>query len=295
MVNVLYLAFGDKLSIYSQTFFSMQTLWAVNPETSIHVVTDCPQNFIRFQGTSLTVHAVSRATIKEWLWTGSRSFIFRAKQKAIELLVEKEPHVPVLYLDSDTFFFAPMDSLAASLQAGVAVMHEREGMLARLKSKTEKHVWRRVGNKVVEGVSIAPDLYMWNAGVLGIPAKEAGQAVRLATRLSDTLSSLVKRNHFMEQMAFSIVLHNAYTLAPAKGCVAHYWGNKQGWDEEIRSFYLRSHMRRLSVAEEVELLRHDFNFGKIPYRIVQNNTARRLHAKVDRWLPNKGEEFVKVG
>ncbi|MDR2040567.1 MAG: hypothetical protein LBQ60_21845 [Bacteroidales bacterium] len=292
MIHIIYLAYGNNADIYCQTFFSMQTFWLYHPDISIHLVTDHPEYFKKFpENKPLTIHTVEQETIKEWMWTGSKNFGFRAKQKSIQLMINLYPDTPLMFIDSDTFIYGSMDRLFHLLENGTAILHEYENLLSRPTTKTERHVWKRVGNRTVEGVSITSGHAMWNSGVVGIPVKRNKELIDTAIQLSDKLSYLVDRNTFMEQMSFSILMSDYYTLTDAKDVVAHYWGNKDGWNKAIQDIYLRSYLLQLSFEEEMSMIR-DYDLSSVPYRKRKNNTAARICKRAERIFPDKDYRYI---
>jgi len=292
MVNVLYLAFGNNPNIYSQVYFSMETVRVYHLETPIHIVTDSPQYFERVsKQPNFFIHQFSSETVQEWMFTGQKKFGFRTKQKAIEWMIARFPNQPLLYLDSDTFIYKPLTPIFDSLEQGEsAVMHKFENLLSKPQSKTQRLVWRSIGLKTFASVPISKHHAMWNAGVLGIPVLRNQEVIKLAINLSDELANHLKRNGFAEQMSFAIVLSDFYGLSEAQSSVAHYWGNKEEWEQAIQKLYVMSHFAQLTFEKELELIKK-FDFSNIPYQKKQSNTRIRLIKLINKLFKDKQIEY----
>jgi len=50
-------------------------------------------------------------------------------------------------------------------------MHLKEGELSKLKSETERTMWRQVNGKVYGGIMMDKNKAMWNAEVVAIPKR----------------------------------------------------------------------------------------------------------------------------
>ena len=285
--------FGNNPQIYCQVIFSVATIRMYHPETAIHIITDAPQYFKRISDQPyFFIHHIPSETLHEWMNTGQKKFIFRAKQKAMEWMISRFPEQPLLFLDSDTFIYQSIMPVFEILEKGNnAVMHEFENLLSKPATKSQRIIWKTTGEKTVASVYISKNHAMWNAGVIGIPAHQNIEALRLAINLSDDLANMLQRNMLVEQMAFSVVLSDVYGLAESKNCVAHCWGNKGEWGEAIQKLYLMSHFENLSFEKELELIK-TFDFSSIPIRKKQNNTRVRLINKINNWFRDKHIEYL---
>ncbi|MDR0437554.1 MAG: hypothetical protein LBH22_04540 [Bacteroidales bacterium] len=295
MVNVLYLAFGNNPNIYSQVYFSMTTVRLYHPETPIHIVTDAPQYFKRVvDQPNFFIHHFPSKTIQDWMNTGQKKFGFRTKQKAIEWMVTHFPDQPVLYLDSDTFIYQPLTSVFDILERGEkAVMHKFENLLSKPINKTQRLVWKSIGQKTFASVFISEQHAMWNAGVLGIPIRKNQEAIKTATDLSDELANHLKRKTFAEQMSFSIVLSDLYGLSESTDSIAHYWGNKEEWEVAIQKFYTMVHFQQLTFEKELEAVKA-FDFSSIPLYKAQRNTRNKLVKLAHKLFKDKNVEYLPI-
>ncbi|MBC8085355.1 MAG: hypothetical protein H7Z21_19325 [Hymenobacter sp.] len=255
---------------------------------TITVVTDAP-DFYRHLAAHVTVLPVDAARLREW--KGEFDFFWRIKIKALELVAAQAPGVPLVYLDSDTFLHGSFAELRAALAAGQAFMHESEGTLAALGSKTERRMWQQVGGLSFGDVRLHERHAMWNAGVVGVPAQGAAEAIALALRICDDLSRAGVTPRLIEQFALSVALQERFELRAARPYIGHYWSNKTEWNEHIASFLLESRLKNRSVAAEIEAV-HGFGFGDVPVKKRLKNTRWRLYRLVDHLFPPKETEYA---
>ena len=289
-MHLIYLVFGTNVRNHFQANFSMLSFLR-QPEAldGITVVTDAPQFYEHLRG-RVGVLPVAEATLREW--KGEFDFFWRIKIKALEEVARQRPGVALLYLDSDTFLHGSLPALQARLARGEAFMHEREGALAELRSKTDRRMWEQVQHKAFGGVTLHERHGMWNAGVVGIPAEKTAQAIALALNICDDFSRQQVTPRLIEQFALSVALEETYALHPARPYIGHYWSTKDEWNEHIAAFLLESHLRQRTVVEELAAL-EGFDFRVAPVKKMLKNTRWRLHHLVDRLFPPK--EIVYAG
>ncbi|RYU77756.1 hypothetical protein, partial [Hymenobacter persicinus] len=220
-MNLLYLVFGANIKNHFQANFSILTFLKHRAGlTSITVVTDAP-NFYRHLDEFVTVLPVDEATLQEW--KGEFNFFWRIKIKALEHVARQFPNTPILYLDSDTFLHGSFEALHETLRRGTALMHEPEGQLSQLGSKTEKLMWNQTQGHTYGGVRLTERHTMWNAGVVGIPALRAPDAIALALTICDELSRQQVTPRLIEQFALSVALAETFGLQAARPHIGHYW------------------------------------------------------------------------
>ena len=289
-MHLVYLVFGPNVRNHFQANFSMLSfLRQPAALDGITVVTDTP-DFYRHLAGHVAVVPVNEATLREW--KGEFDFFWRVKIRALEEVARQRPGVALLYLDADTFLHGALPELQARLGRGQAFMHEREGALSALRSKTERRTWEQVRQKTFGGVRLHARHAMWNAGVVGIPAEKSAQAIALALRICDDFSRQQVTPRLIEQLAISVALAETYPLHAARPYIGHYWSTKDEWNEHIAAFLLESHLRKRSVAEELIAL-EGFDFRVAPVKKLLKNTRWRLYHLVDRIFPPK--EVVYAG
>ena len=289
-MHLVYLVFGTHVRNHFQANFSMLSfLRQPVALDGITVVTDAPGFYQHLAG-HVTVMPVDETQLRDW--KGEFDFFWRIKIKALEAVAQQRPGVALLYVDSDTFLHSNLAELQSRLAAGEAFMHEREGALSELRSKTDRRMWEQVGEKTFAGVRLTVQHAMWNAGVVAIPAAKAPAAIALALALCDDFSRQQVTPRLIEQFALSVALAETYLLHAARPYIGHYWSTKDEWNEHIAGFLLESHLQGRSVAAEIEAI-NAFNFRVAPVKKMLKNTRWRLVHLVDRIFPPR--EVVYAG
>lgn len=283
-MNVLYLVFGAHAPYHLQAHFSILSfLRHRSALAGITVVTDAPEHYARLRS-HVRVQAVSAADLREW--KGEHDFFWRIKLKALEGLATAHPGSPLVYLDSDTFLIGPLEPLGSPLAAGRSLMHEREGALSELASRTEKRMWRQVRGREFGGVRMHERHAMWNAGVVAIPGAHAREIVAHALAICDALCAAGVTPRLIEQFALSVALAEAGPLEAASGAIGHYWSNKDAWSARLAEFLAESLMLQRSVEADIAAL-GSFDFRALPVRRRVGRTQRRLESFVRAAFPPK--------
>lgn len=290
-MNLLYLVFGENVRNHFQAHFSILTFLRHRGAGlgSIVVVTDAP-DFYRHLAGQVQVMPISAVTLQEW--KGEFNFFWRVKIKALEQVAAQFPGEPLVYLDSDTFLHSSFAELQAGLAAGRAYMHEPEGALATLGSKTERRMWEQTGGKQFGGVLVHEQHQMWNAGVVGIPGQGAREAIALALSICDDLSRAHVTPRLIEQFALALALQERYDLHAARCYIGHYWSNKDDWNKAIASFLLESMLKSRTLTEEVAAAA-EFDFRSVPIVKKVKNTHGRLARLVDRMFPPRQVTYIE--
>lgn len=271
-MNILYLVFGQRISDHLQAHLSIRTfMHQLTSDETIYVVTTNPEYYNRLE--SVKIITIHTNTLKEW--EGTHGFFWRVKIKAIEHVANICPTKHLLYLDSDTVLTGSLDKLNDMLDNGCGIMHLDEGHPSKMKAKSLK-MWKRVAGHTYGGVTLGLQHDMWNAGVVGIPSEKLCEVIPLALQLCDGMLDDNAERVVIEQYSLSIALYERTYLSPAYNHIAHYWGNKNGWNRIAEDFFIKSYMTGLSVDEE--------------YRTIQNNLKEiPLHVKrpkIQLWLTN---------
>jgi hypothetical protein len=290
-MRLLYLVFGNNLQNHFQAHFSILSFLRQKSSglAGITVVTDAP-DFYQHLIQEITVHTLSASTLQEW--QGKHKFFWRAKIKALEYAARQHPDAPLLYLDTDTFLHGSLAQMSQELAAGTAFMHEAEGTLASLTSKTERRMWQQVKERSFGGVVMHKRHLMWNAGAVGIPAAQNLGAIGLALHICDELCEQQVTPRLIEQFALSVALAETYSLQAARPYIGHYWSTKDDWNAGISAFFLESHLKKRGVEAEIAAL-SSFEYQKLPIKKKVRNTQRRLEKLVHRLFPPKQVDFIK--
>jgi len=288
-MNLLYITFGPRLEIHHQAAFSMLSFLTQKDHIhSITLITDAPE-FYGHVREHVELIAITPDTLKEW--RGPHDFFWRIKIKALEYLALKLGEKPIVYLDTDTFLFGDGAAMAKRLTTE-AFMHENEGALATLKTKTERRMSAQIVGEVFGGVTIRGDHAMWNAGVVAVPGAKNVKAIQLALAICDDMCAADVERRLVEQFALSVALAESYPLHAGADFIGHYWGNKAGWNEVITKFFLENYLRNSSREKELEALRA-FDFLGEPLRTRRSSAHARWVRLVDGFYPPKGVVYVK--
>lgn len=289
-MQLLYLVFGNNIQNHFQANFSILSFLRQGSGilSGITVVTDAP-DFYRHLAQDVTVQAIDAGTLKEW--QGEFNFFWRAKIKAMEHVARQQPTAPLLYLDSDTFLHGSLPDFSRLLAAGTAFMHETEGLLARLPSKTERRMWEQVKGHAFGGVTINEQHQMWNAGAVAVPAARSLEAIALALRICDDMCAQQVTPRLIEQFALSVALAETYPMQEAKPYIGHYWSTKEDWNASIGTFLLESHLKQRTVTAELAALEF-FDYQQLPVKKKTRNTQHRLNRLVGKLLPPRDVEYI---
>ncbi|MBC6612761.1 hypothetical protein H8B15_17695 [Hymenobacter sp. BT507] len=289
-MHLLYLVFGTNIKNHFQANFSilsfLQQSKALN---GITVVTDAPDFYRHLQG-HVAVLPIDETRLREW--KGEFDFFWRIKIKALEYVAQQRPGSALLYLDSDTFLYGSLPQMQAALADGQAFMHEAEGKLATLPSKTEQRMWQQVRQQTFGGIQMHEQHTMWNAGVVGIPAAQATETIALALRICDDMSRQQVTPRLIEQFALSVALAEMGPLQAASPYIGHYWSTKEEWNEAITAFLLESHLYQRSIADEVAAMA-TFEYRTIPIKKRVKSTQGRLEKLVRRLFPPQNITYIK--
>ena len=286
-MNVLYLVFGENQQNHAQAYFSICSfLGKMDVNDCIYVMTDAPDFYQRLNK-KIEILTINKTQLDDW--QGTNHFFWRAKIKAIEYICRLHPEESVLYLDTDTFLYSDIKTLKSDLQN--PVMHLNEGALSKLKSKTEKLMWQRVGNKIFGGVQIQAHHAMWNAGVVGIPANKGLTICQLALDVCDDMLAANVTRRLIEQFALGVALSENGEIKFTENYIGHYWSNKEGWSVAIQRFVINSSLKNNSLEVDIEDIKR-FDFSKIAILKRIPNTQKRLKKLVEKWFPSVDKKFV---
>lgn len=288
-MNLLYITFGPRLEIHHQAAFSMLSFLTQKDHIhSITLITDAPE-FYGHVRDHIKLITVTPDTLKEW--RGPHDFFWRIKIKALEHLALQLGEKPMVYLDTDTFLFGDGGAMARRLTTE-AFMHENEGALATLKTKTERRMSAQIVSKAFGGVTIRGDHAMWNAGVVAVPGTNNLKAIQLALSICDDMCAADVERRLVEQFALSVALAESYPLHAGADFIGHYWGNKAGWNEVITKFFLEHYLTNIPFEAEIEAMRA-FDFFSVPVRTRRSSAHAGWTRMVDGLYPPKGVVYVK--
>lgn len=260
-MNVVYLVFGDEQKNHIQTYFSLLTFAKAKEINTINVITDRAELYDNLKEI-VNIIPISESDLKEW--KGEYDFFWRIKIKAISLIVDRYKEQNILYIDSDTFLFSDnMKEIENMLNKGLSLMHLNEGNLCKLRTKTEKRMWRQMKNKTFAGVEVTEQSCMWNAGVISFCGKNGKQLIDLTLNICDEMLKAGVTRRLIEQFSFSLALDALTKMTPAENWIGHYWANKAAWNNLATKFLLDSYFQKKTIKKQIEEL-GSFDFHTIP-------------------------------
>jgi hypothetical protein len=283
-MDIIFLTFGPNIRNHYQANFCILSLLKVQDQFNvINVLTDYPE-FYRRLGDRVRIVPITADQVQEW--KGEYNFVFRPKIKALEYYISQYGDRPVLFLDSDTFLYRNDLDFKNLLEQNTAIMHEPEGKVSEMTSKTAQKMWRGLQGKTFGGITITKDHVMWNSGAIGIPVDRNMEAVQMALKICDEMRHAGITSFMTEQFSFSLALEKIYGLQPATPWVGHYWSNKEDWNEVISAFFLESLLTCSTLEQETERIDR-FNFAQLPVKKKVKNTRLRLIKLVEKIFPTK--------
>jgi hypothetical protein len=290
-MNLLFINWGAHPGNHAQCIFALLTAFRYNDcFDDYYVITDRP-DFYYFMGDRVKVIPITEQQITEW--KGEENYLFHVKIKGIAYFNQLHPDKAILYTDADIFFYNKPDRLRALLQEKKAFMHLNEGSFESYMkhSHTARRVFPKLAALDLGKYKVTKETCMFNAGILGIPQND-----NLQELLDDVLSLskfLCKQDlkmHYMEQLAFSLVLQDAYQpLYSSNDCIGHYWGNKEAWENAITLFLVGAHIQNLPIDETVASL-SGFNFN-IPVICKKRIMNTRLNKLARKFFPDRLKNF----
>ena len=222
------LAYGEDEAPFRQAWMLLVSLRAWAPGGSEFVVlTDRPDRFT-WTGASVRIEPLSPGQLSKWR-RGETGW--RHKLEAARAMMPAAGALAML--DSDIVATADLGSFTESLEARSLFMHKQEYVLSRSRRAGNRRLWNSLRGRRFGRWELNDSDAMWNAGVVALHHADAG-LLDDALELHDAIASAGPPHLFLEQLATSVTFHRTGRLRPASGVFAHYWGNKVGYDREIR-------------------------------------------------------------
>lgn len=201
---------------------------------------------------------------------GGGTYIHRRKICILQDVYLRYPEDDIIFLDSDTFFISDTSGFMAKLESGYALMHEREYRLDEAPEIYRKYMSKRLQNAesyplafisliesktfAVDGeqLSIKPEQYVWNSGVLGLKKE-------ILPHLNDVLSlsdEFYKESGWFisEQLAFGLLLQNKTQIRESSAFINHYHQSKHHVDPRINRL-LDNKFVKMRLGEKLACVR----------------------------------------
>lgn len=214
----------------------------------IHVYTDDPGFFSPLHG-ALSVRPLGAGEIRAW--RGPHDFTHRLKAAMIREMAERHPADPLLYLDADTFFTAPVGPVFGRITPASSVMHEREYSVATRDSGQLRRFRKHMGGLSFRGAPVDLGGEMWNAGAVGIHPSRF-PVVDTWLEFIDALYPSYRRG-LVEQYGISLLLQRSTELRACADAVFHYWAQKDEYGAAIRREL--GLLRGMTLAESLRHVR----------------------------------------
>src|SRR5690606_18737156 len=290
-MHLLYLIFGNHYHNYLQAHASIVSFKANCKDLkTINVITDHP---IWFDGLKNDVNIIPLSAEQLREWKGEYNYFWRAKIKAIQTMSALYKDEPIVYLDTDTFLYNEKSKIVQTLSENKALMHLNEGAIKNDSSKTVKKMHRQIAALSGSPVKNLADFDMWNAGVVASPNTKNGQEFELALSVCDFLCKHKVTDRLLEQFSLSVALKHTYGLTESSDCIAHYWSNKNEWNQYWNEFFLSKILQGMDLNQTIEMFNKQ-DFTKIPSNMkITKNTKKKLVKWVEKKFPNKEVAYLK--
>ena len=221
-MTLLYLSYGSGPHEAEVGFSILTAVHQGLPDSCrCRIFTDHPE---RFRGLPADVVNI---TPEEWTeWSGPHRFAHRRKILALRRALAEADGDKVVLLDGDTWWRRSPTHLAERIGPGRAVLHILEGRIDAICTPQSQSLAAFLASgpfATADGsrLAITPDTPMWNAGVIGLDAADAGLLDEVLEMTDGLLAH--GRFHVLEQLAFSRVLAARTSLRAADDIVFHYW------------------------------------------------------------------------
>jgi hypothetical protein len=252
------MAFGEEEFRYWQAHHCLLSLLAHAPGPGeLVVATDHPERFRWFEG-RVRIHALSPADLGQWM--GPQRYFLRALIQTLRLAAALQPAADVaVYLDADTQALAPLAPLLEAARGGRMAMDRREYQLAVDRRRGSRRLWRQVGGRNWAGVAVDERTEMWNTGITAVGAADYPLVDR-ALAVCDAMLAAGVDHYLTEQIAMSAALGADRRVVEVNAAgrpplVAHYWGNKEAWNDAICRRLATIHLAGVPLDAAVEHLR----------------------------------------
>lgn len=275
-MNIVYFVLGGSTVIHMQVNFSIRTFLAQrSADDVVYVVTDSPAMYAALP--HVTTIPITSEQICEW--RGPHDFFWRVKIKVLQMIAQKSPDKPMIYLDGDTYLYGSLDEIKARLKQGHGMMHLDEGCPGDMKQKSQM-MWQTVNGRTYGGVTIGRQHHMWNAGVVAIPAELVVKVTNLALAVCDGMLDDGSEPVVVEQYALSIALYESVAqMEEAKRWIGHYWHYKYYWSRYIAHFFVRSYRQGQGVEDELQRIRKT-NLKRVHQWVLVKRTISKLLGRI---------------
>lgn len=288
-MHLIYITYGPNEKNHVQAHFSIYSFLARKAAImSINVITDQPLFYKNIEK-QINIIPVSPQILSEW--QGKHSFCWRIKLKAIELICRQYPGEAVMYLDTDTLLYNDFSLASGIVGQGYAGMHENEGTLLQIGTKTAGRFDDGIRQMTFKDLKPLSSYDMWNAGAVLIPNTNRCAELELILRMCDKMLDENVHTVLIEQFSLSVGLKEFYGLKPLSPFIAHYWSNKDEWNEMISKFFISNNFQCLQEEQIIEKFK-SIDLSSIPEKRIRKNSNRRLKTLIDKYFVDKEVSYL---
>jgi hypothetical protein len=263
------LVYGSDEAAFRQGWMLFVSLAAyAGPSAEFVALTDHPERFESFRG-AVSTERLSLEQLQAWRRGASG---WRHKLEAERALMPSAG--ALVLLDSDVVAVQPLEPFVRELQGGAVFLHKPEYVIGESRRRGNRRMWESLRDRSFGGWRVLPTDAMWNAGVVGLRSDDAS-LVNDALVMHDAIASAGADHPFLEQLTTSVVFGRTKRLKAAAPYFAHYWGNKAGWDGEIR--------KRMARARDWTLEQAADEYRQNPINLPLEVRPTRLQ-KLGRWF-----------
>jgi hypothetical protein len=281
----IYLSFGKNLNNHTQAIFSILTVRKFAPQNSRFVVYTDQEKYYNWVKDFVEIRLISKETFT--LWEGEYRFVWRIKLMAMLDSATKDlGHL--VYLDVDTFVFAPLSPMMEALDKGMSFMHLPENTLSSDKAKYKKTMWLQTRGKTFGSLQIDENSMMWNAGVVALSSENKSRLLNQALICNDQMCAANVSRQLIEQFSLSLALHNSGKMDKASKWIGHYWGNKEEWNHNIHYYFSGLLQSDISIHEAIELL--DISIWK---QLPISRSKQSLNKHLSKFAQSKWPDLVQ--
>lgn len=233
--SLVLLSYGNETENRRAVFCLLSFLsWTnkISNGISIVIYTDNISFFKKhFENIKINYVSLTIEMLKEM--SGRSGFLHRSKVEVILQTFQKYPDNDVLFLDTDTFFYAKPTPLILQYKEGKSFMHKREYTIAQSLSIFDSYGQQQYPAAFIKYISSQTFLvnnkpevfdtsdYSWNSGVLGL-SKGFGAYMSDVLKLTDLFYE--NSEWFIsEQLAFSFILQRHTSISSTDSLIYHYW------------------------------------------------------------------------
>lgn len=272
MNHIIYLASGDKDSIYKELKYSLLSLNKVcseNFRNNLRIIIYTDREIMlpkALQNLNIIFEYFTKQDVADWT-KNCKGYFFIIKAKVMQKFLSNNAG-KILFIDTDTFFLKDPSSLFNQIGKGKAVMHIKEHSVRQRPTMKEylriKHFYSQEGTRF----QIDPVFDLWNSGVIGIDNSSLPQLEKI-TLLIEQLTEDTNW-HILEQLSFSYYLGKINKIISADSYIIHYYFYKP-FIHFLGSYFhdfSKEDQPHIDELKNLKLLPEKFEYKRLPYLLL---------------------------